>query len=339
MTRLGRWVRRLATEERRERVRTVLTRASRSYVVIVLLGVVIGLQVAPAVTQYASRPAAGSVAVVTLAGGIDGENAASVTERLREARRDPSVDAVVLRINSPGGSAAASEALYLAVKRTARRKPVVTSVDAMAASGAYYAAAPSDEIVVKPASLVGSVGVFLTTPAPVPPLDRLITTGPNKLTGADQREWYYKTESIRRAFVGAVQAGRGDRLELTAEQLSYAKLYTGAEAVENGLADRIGGLQTAIERAAALAGLPSWTVETLGYAGTVQFVTRANYAAASTDRKVLVSPQYFVAAPNASAGPAVVMLPPSVVRAALADSLDGAGRPTGVTANGTAAPE
>ena len=324
-----RW-RSVADIERRKRVRELVERASRSYVVIVVLAVVVGLQVAPVVGQLSAGPVSGEVAVVTLSGGINGGNAQSVAERLREAREDPDVEAVVLYINSPGGSAPASETLYLAVKRTAAELPVVTAVGAMAASGGYYAAAPSDEIVVKPASLVGSVGVFFVTPEGTPPLDRLITTGPNKLTGADQREWYYKTEAIRRAFVGAVVESRGDRLELTPEELSYAKLYTGAEAVDNGLADRVGGLEEAVRRAAALAGLGRWSTLERGYDGEVTFVTRTNYVAATAEEKVLVSPRYFLAGPDEAVAPTVVMLPPSVVRAAVAGE---------VSANGTAPPE
>lgn len=317
MSQLRQRVRALATEQRRDRARRLLDAAVQSYLVIVLLGVVIGLQVAPVVSDVATQPVSGSVAVVTLSGGINGANAGSVAERLQAARQDPDVRAVVLHVNSPGGSAAASETLYLAVRRTAERMPVVTSVDGMAASGAYYAAAPSDEIFVKPASLVGSVGVFFTAPSPTPPLDQLITSGPDKLTGADQREWYYKIETIRRAFVGAVVDGRGERLELTPEEVSYAELYTGAEAVDNGLADRIGGLDAAIDRAARLANLARWNVETLGYTGTVTFLTRTNYVAAAAEEKELVSPQTFIAGPEETAAPTVVMLPPSVVRAAI----------------------
>lgn len=329
MTRLGRWVRGVATEDRRERARELLGRAARSYIVIVLVGVVIGLQVAPVVSELATQPVAGEVAVVTLSGGINGANAASVAERLQQARQDPDVEAVVLRINSPGGGAAASETIHLAVKRTAARMPVVVSVDSLAASGGYYAAAAGDEIFVKPASLVGSVGVFFVAPRPIAPLDRLITTGPNKLTGADHREWSYKVEAIRRAFVGAVLEGRGDQLELSPQELSYAKLYTGAEAVDNGLADHIGGLEAAVRRAAELANLARWNVETFAYTGTVTFVTRTAYVSSTAEQKELVSPRYFIAPPNQSAAPTVVMLPPSVVSAAMAEE---------VSANATAAP-
>lgn len=339
MTRIGRWLRSIATEERRERGRGLLRKASRSYVVIVLLGIVIGLQVAPVVTDLAATPVSGSVAVVPLSGGINGGNAASVAERLERARQDPSVEAVVLRVNSGGGGAAASETIYLAVKRTAASMPVVTSVDGIAASGAYYAAAPSDEIFVKPAALVGSVGVTFVAPSPIPPFDRLVFTGPNKLTGADHREWNYKIESVRRAFNRAVLEGRGDRLELTAEELAYAKLYTGGEAVDNGLADRIGGLDAAIRRAAELADLARWNVETIGYTGPVTFVTRMAYVTAAAEEKELISPRYFIVGPDEATGPMLVMLPPSVVRAAVAPpgELNTTVIPAGVSANGSAA--
>ena len=338
MTRIGRWYRAVATEERRERARDLVRRASRSYIVIVLVGVVIGLQVAPVVGELAADPVTGSVAVVSLSGGINGGNAASVAQRLREARQDPSVKAVVLRVNSGGGGAAASETIYLAVKRTAAQMPVVTSVDSIAASGAYYSAAPSDEIFVKPSSLVGSVGVFFVAPSPVPPIDELMFTGPNKLTGADHREWFYKMESVRRAFNRAVREGRGDRLELTAQELAYAKLYTGGEAVDNGMADRIGGVEDAIRRAAQLAGLARWRVEALGYAGPVTFVTRTAYVGSSAEEKVLVHPRHFIVGPQEATGPNIVMLPPSVVRAAVAPQAGlNATRATEVNASGSAA--
>lgn len=298
----------------RSRVRRAATWAKRSYLVMIVVGVVVGLQAAPVVTDLATEPVAGTVAVVPLEGGINGGNAASTVARLKRAQSDPSVDAVVLRVNSPGGGAASSETIYLQVAKTAEEKPVVASVDSMAASGGYYAAAPSDEIVVKPSTLVGSVGVFFMAPQEIVPLDGLITSGPNKLSGGDRREWYYKTAAIHRAFSNAVIEGRGDRLELSREELAYAKLYTGGEAVQNGLADRIGGLDTAVKRAADRAGLATYRVKYYGYDGRVTFLTRSNYLASDAADKELVSPAAFVGSPSTAAAPSVVMLPPSVVR-------------------------
>ena len=300
--------------------------AARSYVVIVVLAIVVGLQVAPVVSNFASAPVSGTVAVVTLSGSIDGGNAASVGARLKRAREDPSVEAVVLWVNSGGGGASASEEIFMEVKRTAKRKPVVAAVNAIAASGAYYSAAPADEIFVKPASFVGSVGVFFVAPEDTPPIDLLIQTGPNKLSGADRREWEYKIETARRAFAGTVVAERGEALELTEEELSYAKLYTGAEAVDNGLADRVGGLQDAINAAAKRAGLARHRVELLGYDTRIDFVTQAAYIASNSDDKALVSPSYFVREPRSTGVPNLLMLPPSVVEVAIRDELAGDNR-------------
>ncbi len=285
------------------------------------------------VSDYATQPVKGTVAVVPVEGGINGGNAASLTERLTRARQNPQIKAIVLHVNSPGGGAPSSEAMYLQVARTAKQMPLVTVVGSMAASGGYYTIAPSDTIFVKPSTLIGSVGVFFTVPQEIGPLDGLITTGPNKLSGADLREWYYKTESIRRAFTSAVMTNRGDRMSITAQELSYAKLYTGAEAVENGMADRHGGLQEGIDHAAKEAGLTSYDVKVLGYAGTRTFITRSNYIHSDAEQKELVSPSVYVGVPESAAAPNILMLPPSVVREGLEDA---EGNITGVRANGTA---
>lgn len=327
----GERVRTFVGQQRWAQLRHVGRWAIRSYLVLVVLAIVVGLQVAPVVSNLATAPVSGNVAVVPLAGSIDGGNAASVASRLKRAREDPRVKAVVLRINSGGGGAASSEEIYMEVKRTAERMPVVVSVGSIAASGAYYSAAPADAIYVKPTSFVGSVGVFFVAPAEAPPIDLLITTGPNKLSGADRREWEYKIEAARRAFVGAVMAGRGSELSLTAEELSYARLYTGSEAVKNGLADRTGGLQDAINHAASMAGLTRYNLRTLGYSTTVTFVTQTAFIASDIEDKRLISPSYFIDDPGSTAVPNLLMLPPSVVRVAIADEL-AARNTTGVNA-------
>lgn len=313
---------------RRDTLRRIGRWARRSYLVVIVIGVVVGLLVAPIASDAVSEPESGSVAVVPIEGSITGGNAASVASRLEQARSDSSVEAVVLRINSGGGGAAASEEIYLAVARTAAQKPVVASVNSGALSGAYYAAVPADAIYVKPASLMGSIGVIFVAPQPVGPIQGYVVSGPNKLTGADHREWVYKTESIKNAFVGAVMQQRGDRLQLSRTEVTYAKIYSGSEAVDNGLADQIGGMQTAIARAANLAGVSNYNVKTIGYDGTVQYLTRAAYVASETEDKELISPSLFVGTPDEVTSPQIVMLPPSVVEAALHD--EGAtARPTG----------
>ncbi|MFC7096799.1 S49 family peptidase [Halobaculum marinum] len=299
----------------------ILRRLRSSYVVFVALGVVLGALVAP-FAYDAATATGGTVAVVPVEGAIDGESAAGVAAMLREARQNPSVDAVVIVTNSGGGGAAASEELYLQAKRTAAAKPLVASVDSTAASGAYYTIAPADAIYVKPASVVGSVGVVATLPQDLEPNDVVGTTGPNKLSGADQREFLYVLESLHRAFVGAVIAQRGDALQISRAELEQARVYSGGQAVAVGLADEIGGREAAIRDAANRAGLDSYNVRVLRPDnGTVRFVSRANYVASDAPNRALLPPSYLLG--DGTGGPVFLMLAPMYA---------GAGEPAAVEA-------
>jgi protease-4 len=223
-----------------------------------IVGLVVGAIAAPAVWAQ-TRESESTVAVVEMHGTITGDTATAVVDNLREARRSDSVEAVVLDINSPGGTAAASEQLYLAVKRTQQEIPVVTSVTGLAASGGYYMAAPSDRIYVTPASTVGSVGVRATVPPDGIPAGQVIT-GPDKGSTATDAEVRRRVEALRRAFVGSVLDERAESLTLDAAELSYAKVYSGATGVELGLADEVGGLDAAIQDAANRADLGGYEV-------------------------------------------------------------------------------
>lgn len=317
--------------------RRLLGVLARSYVVMIVVGIVLGLQVAPVVSDLGPQPNKGTVAIVPVAGGIDGGNAASLTARLQRARVDPSIDAVVLRVNSPGGGASASETMYLQVKRTAAELPVITSVDTLAASGAYYAAAPSDEIYVKPGSSVGSVGVIGIFPDSLPPIDSILTTGPDKVGASEPRDRLYRIRSIQQAFLSAVVTNREDALELSRERIAYAKLYAGGKAVSLGMADEIGGLSSAIRRAAERADLDDYRVRVLGYNDTVTFLTRSTYVAANVSEKRLASPAAFVGNPKELAAPNYVMLPESVVGATIRRE-NATASVTGVMANESVAP-
>ncbi|WP_336001425.1 S49 family peptidase [Halorientalis halophila] len=226
----------------------------------VLVFGVVGLVVAAALVPYAwgaSTDADGTVAVVEVHGTIDGDTASAAIDDLREARQNDSIQAVTLDVNSGGGLASVSEQLYLAVKRTSEEMPVTVAVTGMAASGAYYASVPADDIYVTPASTVGSVGVRAIVPSGGSP-DNQITTGPDKATGSTRGEARRQVETLRRAFVDSVVEERGDRLNLSASELSYAKVYSGTHGVGNGLADEVGGLDTAVSAAADDAGLSDY---------------------------------------------------------------------------------
>jgi protease-4 len=313
-------------------IRSVLRRASRSYVLFVAIGLVVGLTLAPVAFQ-ATTGSDGTVVVVPLSGGITGGTSASVGSVLEQARENPDVKAVVIVANSGGGSASASEELYLQVKRTAEQTdmPVVAAVDAAAASGAYYTIVPADVIYAKPSSTVGSVGVLANAPQPAEPNSVVATTGENKLTGADTRGFYYLLETLGNSFYNAVEQQRGDRLQLSRADLAQAQIYSGSQAVENGMADRIGGRQAAVSEAARRAGLDDYRVRTLRPGGETIFLSRNNFLAADAPDGRMVSSDYFFDAEDSS--PTFLMLPASYV----AESDDRTPARTTADANATAA--
>jgi len=231
--------------------------ALQSYTVLAIVALLIGAAVAPyAVTLAESNEQ--HVAVVNIDETISGSSAQQTTQELRSLRNNDSVKAVVLNINSPGGGAAASESMYLAVKRLANEKPVVTSVGGTAASGAYYTAIPSDRIFVTPGSLVGSVGVRSTVPPSGLPSG--VTTGPDKAGLMTQDEYYAAIESMQRSFVGSVMQERGENLTVPRETVAEATVFIGGRAVETGYADEIGTTEDAIAAAADNAGISDYQV-------------------------------------------------------------------------------
>lgn len=315
-------------------LRVALRRVAYSYVLVVAVGLVVGLSLAP-VAYETTAPAEKTVAVVPLAGTIGGGTTTEVSSMLDKARNDPDVAAVVIVANSGGGGAAPSEELYLQTKRTAAEMPVVTAVDATAASGAYYAVVPSDHIYVKPSSLVGSVGVLATLPGDVEPNDVVATTGPDKLSGADQREFHYMLDSLAGAFYNAVTVNRGDRLELSREELSQGRLYTGGQAVRNGLADDVGGRQAAIQHAADLAGVDDYQVRVLYPGGPTYFLSQGNYVAADVPEKRLASPSRYV--DRESGVPTFLMMPAAYV--STSDHEPGMAGAVAANATSTGAPD
>jgi protease-4 len=239
------------------RIDALVREALSSYAVLAIIAIVVGAMVVPPAIDSVAGPD-GTVAVVTLDEAISGSTADQTVRELRDVRRNDSIDAVVLRVDSGGGGVTGSEAQYRAVKRLASEKPVVTSVRSMAASGAYYTILPSDKIYAEPSSMVGHVGVIAMfssadgVPAPM-------TSGPDKASGATIDEYRAQLETLKRSFVGTVVDERGDEITLSRTEIAQAKIYTGAEAARNGYVDEVGGLETATDEAARRAGLDSYT--------------------------------------------------------------------------------
>ncbi|MCH8088325.1 MAG: S49 family peptidase, partial [Chloroflexi bacterium] len=204
------------------------------------------------------RPQIGVIDISGLV--IDRGSVARISAMLDYVRDNDDIKAVVIKMDSPGGDASGSENLFLKTLDLRSDKPVVVSVQGIAASGAYMWSMGSNFIYVNPTSFVGSVGVILQLGAP-PPLDEnLIFSGPAKLTGAPFRTFVAMMEAVKDNFVSIVVTQRGDRLKISREVLSEAQLYLGSDAVRLGLADAIGSDNDAIKKAASLAGISGYTL-------------------------------------------------------------------------------
>ncbi|MEM7682797.1 MAG: S49 family peptidase [Planctomycetota bacterium] len=192
----------------------------------------------------------------------------TVLETLSELRFDDNVQGVVLRIDSPGGSALASEVMWQAIRDLAEDKPVYASVGGMAASGGYYLACSAERIYVRPTSIVGSIGVVggkLTMGELYDWLDVNVvvrTRGPNgdlfnSVEGFsdDQRAMLAAAMTATyKQFLDRVQRGRGDRVA-DLDAVTQGRLFTGQQAKANGLADELGGVDTAVWALADQLGL------------------------------------------------------------------------------------
>lgn len=200
-----------------------------------------------------------------------------VRDYLKRAESDGSVKAVVLRIDSPGGSAAASQEIASEIRRFQENtgKPVVVSMGDMAASGGYYISAYADRIVANPSTLTGSIGVISQFIYIEGLLEKLglemetIKAGEHKdmgirpLTDEERRIMQDITDDLYQQFVVTVADGRSLPVA-DVEVLATGQLYTGVQALDLGLVDELGGLDRAIELAASLAGVTDPEVEEYG---------------------------------------------------------------------------
>ncbi|PIE84280.1 MAG: signal peptide peptidase SppA [Bacteroidia bacterium] len=204
---------------------------------------------------------------------IGGEGFAGVFDELRTDQR---VKAVVLRINSPGGSALASEKMYRALARLKAQKPLVVSMGSYAASGGYYMAAPADRIIASPYTLTGSIGVFgmyLTFGKLTREKLRInmetVTTNAHSDFGSlyrplDEQERDVIQRSIKRTydvFLRRVAEGRGMSTG-DVDAIGQGRVWTGEDAKPLRLVDELGGLRDAIALAAERAGLEDYRLST-----------------------------------------------------------------------------
>lgn len=193
----------------------------------------------------------------------------TIVKALRDVRTNDQIAAVVLRINSPGGVSLAGDAMWREVQLTAEAKPLVVSMGNVAASAGYLIAAPADSIFVQPQTITGSIGVFAMLPA-APGLiqDKLgihfetVSTHPmgtigtpDRLLTEEERLLFQRSvDETYSRFRQAVADGRGLPRE-TVDKLAKGRVWTGEQALANGLADAQGGLYDAIRAAERMADI------------------------------------------------------------------------------------
>lgn len=216
------------------------------------------------------------IAVIIASGEITGgkgeENtigADKFTKEIRKARLNDDIKAIVLRINSPGGSAAASDVIWRELKLASKSKPVIASMSDLAASGGYYIAVGCDTIVTQPSTITGSIGVFgmmfniqgllnnklgITSDHVQTGLFSDLYNATRPKTKYELQIFQKQTEMVYEVFVKKCAESRG----MTTDQIkaiASGRVWTGTDAVENGLADMFGDLNKAIDIAAEKAGI------------------------------------------------------------------------------------
>ncbi len=195
----------------------------------------------------------------------------TVVKAVNDAANDTSIKAIVLRVDSPGGSALASDLMWYAIENAKAKKPVVVSMGDVAASGGYYISTNANKIVAEPTTITGSIGVFMGKPVVKGFYDWLGITNEYTLRGKnagifrESEKWTPEERAKMEEqtngiyfnnFLPKVAKGRNMDAE-KANSLGQGRVWTGAQAKENGLIDEFGGLEKAIDIAKQLANLPA----------------------------------------------------------------------------------
>ncbi|WIX34481.1 signal peptide peptidase SppA [Salinicola sp. JS01] len=256
---LDRWIGDVLAEQRRSRRWKIFFRLLFAGVVIAGLALsAYGLLLAQGQDAASGERHLG---VVDVSGPIDAQGQASaerIIEGLRRAWRDPDSEAVVLHINSPGGSPVQSQRVYDEIRYLEAQgdKPILAVIEDIGASGAYYMASAADRIYASPASLVGSIGVISAGFGLQGAIDKLgverrvFTAGENKafldpfspVAPAQREFWQSVLDTTHQQFIDAVKSGRGKRLS-DDPRIFSGLIWTGQQALQLGLIDDISNLE------------------------------------------------------------------------------------------------
>jgi protease-4 len=217
-----------------------------------------------------------NVAIIRIEGTISsspsfpgGADPDEILPLLKKAREDPNIKAVIIRINSPGGQAGASQEIYREIMRVREAgKPVVASLGDIATSGGYYVASAADKIVAEPGTLTGSIGAILIVPQLEELLEKYgirfvivkagkfkdITSPFREITPQEKELLQRMLDDIHEQFIQDVAGGRGLDVEKVRE-IADGRILTGKQAKELGLVDEFGNSNDAVDLAAELAGI------------------------------------------------------------------------------------
>ena len=233
------------------------------------------------------------IAIIYASGEINGGDgddntigSESVSKALRQAREDDKVKAVVLRVNSPGGSSLASDVIWREVALTKKAKPIIVSMGDYAASGGYYIACAADSIIAEPNTVTGSIGIF----AILPNMQKLfndklgitfdgVNTGKYADLGNVSRPLSPEERAILQNqvdhgyddFTKAVATGR-HKTQAYINSIGQGRVWTGSQAIKLGLVDRLGNINDAIKSAAKMAKLKNYNIES--YPGQKSFLSK-----------------------------------------------------------------
>ena len=206
------------------------------------------------------------IGVIPIEGPIS--DSLTITSQLITFKKDKGIKAIILRINSPGGSVGPTQEIYREVRKTIRSKKVIVSMGEVAASGGYYIAAAADKIVANPGTITGSIGVIMHFVQFKELLGKIgvdlevLKSGEFKDVGSPHRELTERDKELINALISDIQkqfeegVATGRKMAVEEVQLiSDGRVFSGAQAKELGLVDALGNFQDAVEIAKKLAGI------------------------------------------------------------------------------------
>ena len=225
-----------------------------------LLVVIIPLIAGVLLSLFIPQPVIGTI---NLNDAIYSATASDLISQIRYARDHPEIKAVVLVLNTPGGTVTDTESVYMEITRLRQIKPIISVVEGMAASGGYYLLSGTDYAFAEPSSEIGNIGVIGYLPPAPAVQEEVYSTGPYKMWGEPRDTSMREMEMLKQGFYSAVSLGRGSRLKAPREVILRGQIYPGSEALRMGLIDELGSVSQAYDKAAKLTHISNYRIEDL----------------------------------------------------------------------------